>query len=302
MMSQSINNSSANCTCKCTCSNTNTTILNTVLSIEYTANDYKCGKKMIGNDGSVWIVSKTSAGKQWVKFVNPGFTNLSEDYYNYAYFPNSEKLLDNETGLESKFGGNVPFFIKGETWPMYNDIPMVFFCQFQDPRKKDNKLYRVFFPIDNEQLDDFMDAECINHVSVIELNEQNIANKIICEKPKDESGESLYLTTFPPYKILSWNESKELKSYETVIEKLNISSKCKSLKEYSYDEYALNEYAPSFDVKIGGTPTYCQSNRATDDKNPSLLQLTDCKEMPYGWGDSGIAHIRENLAVDFDCC
>ena len=38
------------------------------------------------------------------------------------------------------------------------------------------------------------------------------------------------------------------------------------------------------------------------EENLKLLQITESRELPYQWGDSGIAHISEDLKLDWDCC
>ena len=55
---------------------------------------------------------------------------------------------------------------------------------------------------------------------------------------------------------------------------------------------------------------YCQyydlSREYNKYKINNFIQLTDCRELPYGWGDAGIAHIfmgtNNKLALEWDCC
>jgi len=49
-----------------------------------------------------------------------------------------------------------------------------------------------------------------------------------------------------------------------------------------------------------GTPVYTQYVRDIE-KYPKLLQIKESIELPYSWGDCGIAHISENLNLDWDC-
>ena len=279
----------------------------------YSASAESTGKKMKGKDGNMWIVTETITCKRWTKSktekeVEIDFDNLSEDFYTYAHIPVTSQIkFEEETGLEEKFGGLKPFFILGEKWPIDDDdIPMRFFCQFKDPRKSDNYLYRVFLPIDNEN--DILVEN--TYIDKIELNEENIKNQIIIEKPKildngydsesDEENDEELDKNFKPFKINSWTIIKELKSYEYILSKFNISDNTESNDKY-WDKYYDSIYLPSSGNKIGGTPVYTQSS-SNIEQNPKLLQITGSRELPYGWGDAGIAHISENLVLDWDCC
>jgi hypothetical protein len=53
-----------------------------------------------------------------------------------ALVPTGQPLnLDNETGREQKYGGNVPFFKKGEKWPTKGKDYYLFVAQFIDPAR-----------------------------------------------------------------------------------------------------------------------------------------------------------------------
>jgi hypothetical protein len=257
------------------------------------------GKILRGLDGYYWEVKQTATSKRWIRCKEAkdiNFDNLSDKFYHDAYIPEVTEIeINEETGLESKFGGSKPFFIEGETWPMYEDVPMIFFCQFTDPRKNDNILYRVFFPFDSDSGEDYNYTEPEDgHISKIELSKENLEKQIIIEKPKCDLTN---LTTLKCYVIHSWKPEKELKSYESIIRELKISS-MQEQKLKLRDSYYDHKFTPSMGVKIGGTPMYCQFN--TFEIN--FFQLTQCKWMPYGWGDSGIAHIYEDCSLTWDCC
>ena len=274
----------------------------------YSASAESIGKSMKGKDGNIWIVTETTTCKKWMKSktekntnIEIDFDNLSEDFYTKAYIPiTSEINFEEETGMEEKFGGSKPFFIIGETWPVDNyDIPLRFFCQFKDPRESNNYLYRVFLPIDNENdllLENY-------HIDKIQLNEENIKNKLIIEKPKmfyDNDEENIESkNNFPPFKINDWKISKELKSFKYVLSQFNISEDSDESEKH-WDKYYDSIYVPSSSNKIGGTPVYTQYKHDVE-KYPKLLQITESRELPYIWGDSGIAHISEDLILDWDC-
>ena len=262
--------------------------------IGYSASGECTGKTMKGNDENIWIVTETKTCKKWMKFKPEknkeiDFDNLSKDFYINAYIPISIQIkFEEETGLEEKFGGSKPFFIKGESWPIDDDyIPMRFFCQFKDPRKSDNYLYRVFLPIDNKH--DILVEN--THIDKIKLNKENIKNQIIIKEELFEK--------FEPFKITSWEIKKELKSYEFILSHFNIVDNNESNEKY-WDKYNNNIYSPSNGNKIGGTPIYTQFSENVDE-NLKLLQITESRELPYKWGDLGIAHISEDLVLDWDC-
>jgi hypothetical protein len=270
----------------------------------YSASSEEEGKILKGLDGSYWTVKQTATCKRWVKYKFENFDNIPSELYHNAYLPQTKEIkITDETGLENKFGGSKPFFVKGETWPMYKYVPMIFFCQFRDPRKDDNILYRVFFPFDYDQLDKYEYTEPENgYISKIELNKDNLEKQIIIPKPKCDlpnltKCDLVKLTNFKPFIINDWKLEKELKHYDLIKRELNISND-QEKKLRLYDSYFDNKFTPYSSVKIGGTPMYCQSS--TSETN--FFQLTDCKWMPYGWGDSGIAHIYEDCSLEWDCC
>lgn len=258
------------------------------------------GKIMKGLDGINWIVKQTATSKRWIRCKEEkeiiDLDNLPDKFYHDAYIPEVTEIENTEeTGLENKFGGSKPFFIEGETWPMYKSVPMIFFCQFRDPRKDDDILYRVFFPFDCDELEkyDYTDPQD-GYISKIHLNEENLKNQIIIEKPVCDLAE---LTDFKPFIINEWKPEKEFKNYESIIRDLNIS-KIQEKNLDLFDRYFDHKFTPSMGVKIGGTPMYCQNSISEN----NFFQLTDCKWMPYGWGDCGIAHIYENCSLQWDCC
>lgn len=276
----------------------------------YSASAELTGIKMRGFDGNIWIVTETSTCKKWMKSkiekkIEIDFDNLSEEFYTKAYIPTTTQIkFEEETGLEEKFGGSKPFFMKGESWPIDpSNIPMKFFCQFKDQEKSDNYLYRIFLATDNEK-DEFVQNYFMDK---IELNDKNIENQIIIVKPKilesieknyDDNIEDIH-KNFKPYKITNWKISKELKSYEYILGQFNINKNIDSDDKY-WDKYFDSKYTPSFGIKLRGTPTYTQYTRNIEE-NPKLLQITESEELPYRWGDCGIAHISENFELDWDC-
>jgi len=291
----------------------------------YAAGSEKVGKIMKGRDEKSWIVTQTKTCLKWIKeksnikietklntqsdsedelesrqIFKIDFDNLDRKFYENVYFPITSKIeTENETGLEEKFGGNVPFFVEGETWPEYNKIAMTFFGQIKDPRKKDSVLYRIFIASDNNiYLDEF-------HIDKIELNAENLEKQIKINKPEnnidiDYDSKEIELTTFLPYQINKWNREFELKSFDYIIENIDIplDADLAQLRNMYYD----SKYLPSSSIKVGGTPAFTQLFDEKMINKYNFLQLTGAKILDYGWGDGGIAHITDNCDLYWDCC
>jgi len=250
------------------------------------------GTIMIGKDGNYYEVKTIKNGKKWIiKEINIDFDYLSDDCFTNVWFPLIQKLKLKETGLEQKFGGQIPFFVKGEAWPVDSEkIPMVFFCQFKDPRKEDNILYRVFLPTDNEN-------DCLlNEVNItkIELTKDNLKNQIIINKNPIDTQE--FNSVFEPYVISEWEKKSEFKQFKYIMEKYNIPMNYGKL----YDIYMEHKHTPSSRIKVGGTPTSTQDE--DDVQEYDLIQLTDSQFLPYMWGDCGIGHISTDCKLIWDCC
>ena len=279
----------------------------------YCAGAEEVGEIMIGKDGNMWVIFETKTCKKWVKVDNEknskkkiiDFDNLDRDCYINAYIPDVyEKEITDETGLEEKFGGTKPFFIEGECWPLINNKqPMKLICQFKDPRKKDNILYRIFSNIDegydydeNDDNNHFFDDEEFR-VFKIELNEENLKKQIILESP-------IFKRPYKGYEIKKWSCVSEFKSIYYILDKYGYTKKTKygsiEIPDKYHSEYFESQYSPSTSIKIGGTPFYCQSMCKKDQKEV-FLQLSESEFLPYGWGDSGVAHVDEEGLLYWDC-
>ena len=263
----------------------------------YCASAEPIGKVMIGKDNNNYIIKEISNGqKRWIKHNQPvniiDFDNMPIEDMKEVYFPVvSKNILKKETGLEEKFGGHKPFFIKGEKWPIFDGVPMTFFCQMKDPREKNTKfMYRIFIGIDSP---DFYE-QC--WITKIELNEENLKNQIFLNKPECELSKTEFgeITTFDAYLIESWQKDYELKQLDYYRDKFNIDG------DAIFDTYYNSNKAPNSHIKVGGTPASTQDEDTVQPYN--LLQLTCCKWMPYGWGDAGIGHISNDCKLIWDCC
>ena len=294
---------------------TNTGKEKTPKGLGHLAEDHPENKIMVGKDGRYYYVKQYKNGKRWKAFgeMEELLDKIPDNLYVDAYKPKVKKIdITKETGRESKFGGNRPFFVQGEQWPSdkkydyksnkYTDTYyMTFFCQFIDPRKNDNMLYRVFILLDDGDI-------CEKHwITKIELNEENLKNQVIIEKPKYPEGYFDKYTReeiFDPYEITGWTKFSEFLEFQTIRKHFDI-------KPYKYGEdntiynelhraYFDHSYSPSSGVKVGGTPLSTQDQDYVQAFN--LLQLEATSYLPYMWGDCGIAHVSEDLDFTWDCC
>ena len=76
--------------------------------------------------------------------------------------------------------------------------------------------------------------------------------------------------------------------------------------EKYYDEYFDHRYHPKEGIKIGGTSMFCQYMSDLK-KHQNFFQMNECQELPFSWGDSGIAHIyhredNDKYYLQWDCC
>jgi hypothetical protein len=216
---------------------------------------------------------------------NLDLSELDDNYYVDVYYPETIPIPESdETGVEEKFGGQKPFFVNGESWPLsQNDnLPMKFICQFIDPRNDIKIMTRIFIPQD----DDLEDAKIMK----IEMNETNLANQLIISPPCED-------ITFKGFKVTEWIKDKELKSYEYIKNNLNITLDF-------YPLYDKNQYFPTFETKIGGTHQFTQlSNYCDEDfENFFVMQITGCKYVEWSYGDSGIVHLLDDDTLIGDCC
>ena len=270
----------------------------------FSASTEEVGKIMVGLDGANWIVTQTKTCKKWVKVKNEitskkrstkpkpktkkdslDFDNMEEDCYTYTYLPDvDENELINETGLEEKFGGSKPFFIEGETWPLFNeDSNMYFLCQFKDPRKEDNILFRVFSTIEEDEEDDEDTEENLQEknyatfkIFPIELSEENLKKQIFLDPP-------LFKNEYKSYQIKRWNPLKELRHVSYIINKYSLK-----FEEKYFNEYFTSKYLPSKETKLGGThilmgtlgntlgeDNFLQLNKSSTKYLPSTLKCYD---------------------------
>lgn len=264
------------------------------LGLGYSPDPEFTGKIMNGKDGNYYIIKDEIKHKKW-EILDIDLNKLPIDCYSEAKIPITKKIDPSEENeLDEKFGGTKPFFVKGDRWPINHDdnIPMVFFGQFKHPFK-DNTLLQLFVDINN-----YHSPNELSYINEIELNLENISKQIIIPKPT--CNYDIELTTFDTYLITGYETRKELKPIHFIYERLSIPQNDNF--EEKYNNHI--EFYPSDGLKIGGTARYCQYPYYGINK---YLQISNCKELPYDWGDSGIAHIIDAkfegyYDVQWDCC
>ena len=226
---------------------------------------------------------------------------MEKFFYHSVFMPRvAKKPLEVETGLEEKFGGEKPFFIEGETWPVYEfegeKKPFEFICQYYDPKIKDKNIFvRLFLPLsDNEASCDF---PMLAYYHRIELDEETKKKQIIIPRPNLSNGEKYVnksFTPLKPYQIEKLVQFTEIKKFDYIMSEFKFPSYKMDNELYSNmdDEYWNNRYCPSNSIKIGGTRTHTQFIPGDEPEN--ILQITEECFLPINLGDDGIGHIDEN--------
>ena len=265
---------------------------NSPLGLGYSPNLEFPGHIMNGKDGKFYTVKLGTKYKKWINLA-VDLNNLPVDCYTTTKYPITKKIArDAETGLEEKLGGHVPFFTTYEgipdTWPCNDDdIPLTFFGQFKDPYNK-STLLQIFVDVDVKHYQ-ISEPLIIN----IELNDENIKNKVIVNKPETNNdnfdGE---LTTYDAYEITDFELQKEFKPLSFLYERLRLPQ-----NDIFEEDYRNNkDFEPSSSLKFGGTSIHCQRGPTKNE----LLQLSYCEELPFNWGDGGIAHVTRGTYGGYD--
>jgi len=101
---------------------------------------------------------------------------------------------------------------------------------------------------------------------------------------------------FEPYKITGWNKVKELATFDKLRAKFKFSKEVESILWNQYFDHPL---LPNQGIKVGGSP---MATQAGNYDNMDLLQLARKQFLNFEWGDSGIAHVSTELELLWDCC
>ena len=226
---------------------------------------------------------------------------LKDCFFKSVYTPvvKEDKPLSVETGLEEKFGGEKPFFMKGETWPMYKsesgeERPYDFVCQYIDPLEKKDILVRLFLPLSDYET---MGMEKTpTHITRIPFTKPTRERQIVIERPwADEDFKFIddRYRPFPAYEIEKFSKSMEIQQFQYISEKFNLPSLKEDRELYNNLKKAYTKisekYFPNDSIKIGGTRVHCTIPDKIESEN--IIQLGTTDYFNYEFGDNGIAHI-----------
>ena len=244
------------------------------LGLGYSPNPEFIGKIMLGKDNKPYIVKDdiTPNSKKWVK-LNINIDNLPYDCYHEAKIPNTTKITaDEETGLEEKIGGHKPFFLEGDEWPSIDGKALTFFGQFKNS-SNENILTQVF-------INTFCDLGTDYEINDVELNDDNKKNQVIITNSDLENS-----IIFDAHKITDYHIHTELKPLSFLYERLSMPE-----NDYFKQKYYDSIYYPNEYIKLNGTSIHCQY----PGQSFNLIQFRESKELPFQWGDCGIAHVKKN--------
>ncbi len=207
---------------------------------------------------------------------------------------------EEETGMEEKFGGEKPFFMKGETWPEYETDcgekrPYDFVCQYKDPNEKKDVLVRVFLPLsDSDAMTDLKVPALILRIPFVKANRDK---QIVIERPNARKG-SKYIeedyTKFPAYAIEGFKKSTEIQQFWYLLKRFGLPTFSENARVHNsfvsgYSELQ-EKYFPSDGIKINGTRVFCQDREIVFEEN--ILQLSCSDYFNFEFGNNGIAHFN----------
>ncbi len=228
---------------------------------------------------------------------------LKDCFFKNVYSPvvSEEPIPEkDETGMESKFGGEKPFFMKGESWPEYETDsgekrPYDFVCQYIDPTEKKDILVRVFLPLsDSDAMTDLRVPALILRIPFVKANRDK---QIVIERPNAKKG-SKYIeedyTKFPAYTIEAFKKSTEIQQFWYLVKRFGLPTFSENARVHNsfvsgYSELQ-EKYFPSDGIKINGTRVFCAEHEVVVEEN--ILQLSCSDYFNFEFGNNGIAHFN----------
>ncbi|MGB5988306.1 MAG: DUF1963 domain-containing protein [Marinifilaceae bacterium] len=211
-----------------------------------------------------------------------------EKYKRTAYLPVTKKVVP-DFSSDSKIGG-LPYLRNEEDWPVCPccNKRMQLFLQLNlndIPEKKEDKLIQVFYCVSEE-------PHCENEEGSYEA----FSEAVICRKIDiaDESAvvdvdmEQVFVESF----ITSWEAKDDYPQVEEFTD-LGVEVEYDSVYEHML-ENKIGVPLPG--DKLFGWPDWIQgveypSDRNTDSQMEVLFQLESEENLPYMFGDMGIAHL-----------
>jgi hypothetical protein len=249
----------------------------------------------------------------WVDF---DFDKLSDDFYNYAYFPICEKIIgpDLPSLALRRSGASTPLRSVNESFafidPEVSGSKAKLLKQNRsvDPPEtgleekfggsipyfqNEEDFTELFFLCqfrdprseDDSMYQVFMNEDCVNY----EIRKIKVNEKIQCKLNIESK--------LPPYKITGWTKKKELITFPEIKWRLNIPHKLHNVVKDIYNSHHL---FPSTRIKVGGTPMYCKDINSLNyiiDYHMNLIQLTEEDFFEFKIGNNGIAHVSTDLRL-----
>ena len=204
-----------------------------------------------------------------------------------AYIPRTEPLT-NETGRESKYGGSIPFFIQGDTWPTENNLhedrphdfnagrPLAFIAQFVDPRSDRLEMTQIFIA----NTDDIVGGDAYAaYIRKIDLTKNQ--QQIIIPVPEDVPNKTMIEE---PVRIIGWDWVIEC-SIPFLFDFAN------DVKRNSWDNIINANDVVHSGFKLGGYGNTIQGTKYEYDFTNIYAGE---------WGDGGSLHVMMDGRVDGD--
>ncbi|ORY07073.1 hypothetical protein K493DRAFT_295648 [Basidiobolus meristosporus CBS 931.73] len=225
------------------------------------------------------------------------------------------------TETKSCFGGNQPFLLRNEDWPVCGqcEAPMTFFFQIdlekvsKEPEFKTATggvgLLQLFVCTSEDGCETF---EAYNDASLVRIlaPEQLAASKDSTKLRKFEPEESS--EQFPQHDIQYWSKGGEdLPALEELTKILEEAS----LPMIEYDENEADPELAMRGIKLLGWPNWVQSPEYQECRKSGctqimklLMQVEESDDLPFMWGDAGTAYLqqcpehKDSLAFVWQCC
>ena len=213
---------------------------------------------------------------------------IPEEKYREVYVPIMQEI-DVEPALAQKYGGSIPFFVDGDTWPTerlidpeYGDAPLCFIAQFIDPRYARNELTQIFM-MDEK---DFGPEAHVAWIRKIDLSKP--FKQIIIEEPENVPNKEM----IEPFEIIGWRRSLELapSTLHEFTERLRDLQGQNGYRGDYHDIYSVNDRSFS-QFKLGGYGNSCQGEDYDFEYQNVFAEQ---------WGDCGTLHINADGTIDGD--
>jgi len=301
----------------------------------YSAGQEEPGFKLLGLDGNMYIVQKTTKCNRWVKFNESSAKKVTNELTNELSIEKATDEPTKESSSESikvtklkKQKDKVLMYVESDdkkTWQDFDFAKLPEDCytyaylpiceKMTEPETGLEEKFGGSFPYLTKstplEMDDNGDGYTFlcqfrdprsedNSMYQVFVSEDCIDHDIRKIKLDKEAIKKQYKydveSEFEPYKITGWNKVKELATFDNLRAKFKFSKEIGSILWNQYFDHPL---LPNQGIKVGGSP---MTTQAGNYDNMDLLQLAREKFLNFEWGDSGIAHVSTELELQWDCC